>query len=110
SITGSINALSGSFTGTVNAATGEIGGWSIVPSGITSGSGSGIIGMISNPDSSHRTIFYAGGAAASAPYRVTSFGHIHGRTLVASKSGEPLEVYDYNDGVAQGSRIASFYR
>lgn len=100
-----------SAAGAITAISGTMGGWSLASGEIGSGSGVGRVGLIANTGTAHATVMYAGsGTVASAPFRVTSFGHAHVRNLVASVSGSPIDVYDYSDGIVTGSLIASFLR
>lgn len=100
--------------GAMVATSGTIGGVTIDGSnGIAAGSGSSTVGMVGTSSGSHLTILWGGATFANrntAPFRVTNLGHAHVRNIVASVSGDPLEVYDYSDGLVTGSLLVAFNR
>lgn len=100
--------------GALYATSGTIGSVTIdSTNGLWSGSGSNTAGMVGTNTNTHTTIFWGGANFAgrgAAPFRVTNLGNVHARNIVASVSGQPLDIWDYNDGVVSGSQLATFTR
>ena len=67
---GALTATSAVISGTIDATGGSTGGWSILPSEIRGGTGSNTVGLVVGSDPA----IYAGGTAATAPFRVTRAG------------------------------------
>ncbi len=110
--------------GALTAESGKVAGWRITASDFSTGSGVGEVGMRANPSgsesTSHFTAFYAGsGTPTTAPFRVTTLGHVHTTAIVVGKSVTPaadpttndLSIFTYSvDVTTPTKRIATFFR